>query len=220
MSPAPAHAPDTKDRILDTAEKFFALHGFDATSIRMIATAANVNLAAINYHFQSKEVLLKAVYERRVAPINERRIELLHQYIGRVGDWPFEPEPILEAFSQPVLEVLGQAPHIPLLMVRMFYLQDRETCRQIFESLLRPVAAEFLKALGRALPHLSPAQIFLRMQFFLGSFLQTMAAGDAMSALGKLAGLPDQRPDQSHMVRQLIHYTAAGLRAPALENPR
>ncbi|MBL8234673.1 MAG: TetR/AcrR family transcriptional regulator [Bryobacterales bacterium] len=215
MQPAAAHAPATKDRILDAAEKFFAVHGFDATSIRMIATAANVNLAAINYHFQSKEALLQAVYSRRVAPINERRLELLRQYIGTLGDWPLEPEPILEAFSQPVLEVIHQAPHIPMLMVRMIYFQDRETFRQIFESLFRSVGVEFLKALGRALPHLTEAQLFLRMQFFFGSFVQMMAARDAMASINNFGAI-----DQNQMVRQLIHYTSAGLRAPAVEIPR
>jgi AcrR family transcriptional regulator len=164
----------TKDRILDAAELLFARHGFDAASMRLIASTADVNLAAINYHFQSKEALMHAVYARRIGPINERRVQLLHQYLASVGDWPLEPEPILEAFSQPVIEAFEHSPHTPLLMVRVLYLQDRETFRQIFESLFRTTGMQYLQALSRALPHLSPDQIFLRMQFFLGSFLHSM----------------------------------------------
>jgi AcrR family transcriptional regulator len=215
-SPAPQIASQaTKDRILDAAELLFARHGFDAASIRMIASTARVNLAAINYHFQSKEALMHAVYARRVGPINERRIQLLHQYLGAVGDWPLEPEPILEAFSQPVIEVLEQFPHAPLLMVRMLYLQDRETFRQIFESLFQTVGMQYLQALSRALPHLSPNELFLRMQFFLGSFLHAMAGSEAMRTI---ASGRFQPPSQREMIRQLIHYTAAGLRASALED--
>ena len=61
-------ATDTKERMLDTAEGLFAEHGFPATSMRDITNAAGVNLAAINYHFGSKESLLIAVLQRRTLP--------------------------------------------------------------------------------------------------------------------------------------------------------
>ena len=48
---------DTKERILDTAERFFAERGYGATSLRSIIAAAEVNLAAVHYHFRSKEAL-------------------------------------------------------------------------------------------------------------------------------------------------------------------
>ena len=51
----------TKKRILDAAEKLFAIHGFDGTSLRAITTEAKVNLASVNYHFQTKEALMDAV---------------------------------------------------------------------------------------------------------------------------------------------------------------
>src|SRR5210317_643955 len=68
---------NTKKRILDTAEKLFAQKGFHATSLRMITREADVNLAAVNYHFGSKEELIKAVIERRMLPLNRLRIEKL-----------------------------------------------------------------------------------------------------------------------------------------------
>ena len=67
----------TRYRILDTAESLFAEQGFSATSLRNITTAAGVNLAAVNYHFRSKEGLIEAVFARRVAPLNAERLELL-----------------------------------------------------------------------------------------------------------------------------------------------
>ena len=70
-------ATDTKKRILDTAEGLFAEHGFPATSMRDITNAAGVNLAAINYHFGSKESLLIAVLQRRTLPINIARLSRL-----------------------------------------------------------------------------------------------------------------------------------------------
>ena len=63
----------TREKILDAAEILFIERGFAATSLRAIASKAGVNLAATNYHFDSKNGLLAAVFHRRVAPINEQR---------------------------------------------------------------------------------------------------------------------------------------------------
>src|SRR5580692_1378770 len=100
---------DTKSRILDSAEKLFGLNGFEATSLRDITAEAQVNLAAVNYHFQSKESLIDAVIERRILPINQRRFEMLDA-AGR----PLSVEQIVEAFLAPLLmpEVL---PAVPLI---------------------------------------------------------------------------------------------------------
>ena len=57
-------APATKARILDAAEALFMEHGFEATSCARITAAAGVNLAAVNYHFGSKEELFQAVLTR------------------------------------------------------------------------------------------------------------------------------------------------------------
>ena len=69
--------PDTKTRILDAAEKLFGDKGFDATSLRDITTEADVNLAAVNYHFQSKDSLIEATIMRGAGPINEKRLSML-----------------------------------------------------------------------------------------------------------------------------------------------
>ena len=70
-------AIETKNRILDAAERLFADFGYKATSLRDITSEAGVNLASVNYHFGSKEALLAALLERNFAPVNRRRIELL-----------------------------------------------------------------------------------------------------------------------------------------------
>src|SRR5712664_2084310 len=70
---------DTKTRILDAAELLFMEHGFEATSLRQLTSAAGVNLAAVNYHFGSKEELFQAVLTRRLDPMNHDRIELLQK---------------------------------------------------------------------------------------------------------------------------------------------
>ena len=67
----------TKEKILDTAERLFAEQGIGATSLRQIIGVAGVNLAAVHYHFGSKEALLEAVFARRIERVNRERLEML-----------------------------------------------------------------------------------------------------------------------------------------------
>src|SRR5216684_352182 len=91
---------DTKQRILDSAERLFAENGFDSTSLRTIIADAQVNLAAIHYHLHSKEALLDAVILRRLEPINRRRLEMLD-----TCEQPASLEAIIEAFLGPAFRV-------------------------------------------------------------------------------------------------------------------
>src|SRR5271167_2773804 len=102
-------ALDTKTRILDTAEKLFGDKGFDTTSLRDITAEAEVNLAAVNYHFQTKDSLIDAVIGRRIAPVNRRRLEML----AAAGPNP-SVEQIVEAFVAPLLE-RGISPMLPMM---------------------------------------------------------------------------------------------------------
>ncbi|MEJ2200328.1 MAG: TetR family transcriptional regulator, partial [Desulfuromonadaceae bacterium] len=83
--------PDTKERILDAAEELFARQGFHATSLRAITGGAQVNLAAVNYHFGSKDGLLEAVFSRRLTPLNQerqRRLEAVREAARAAGTPP------------------------------------------------------------------------------------------------------------------------------------
>ena len=74
------------------------------SSIRDITRKARVNLAAINYHFGTKEALVAAVFERRVLPVNEARLaalEALNKNRGKKGP---KLEAILAAFIRPAVQ--------------------------------------------------------------------------------------------------------------------
>jgi len=58
---------DKQIEILEAAEKLFGAKGFDGTSVRDIAKAANVNLAMISYYFGSKDKLLETLFEHRIS---------------------------------------------------------------------------------------------------------------------------------------------------------
>lgn len=61
QSPSPATLGDSSERILATAERLFAEHGYDAVSISAIAEAAGVSKANVFHHFTSKNALYLAV---------------------------------------------------------------------------------------------------------------------------------------------------------------
>ena len=95
----------TKERILDAAEALFMEHGFEATSLRAITAAADVNLAAVNYHFGTKEELFEAVLTRRLDPMNEQRIVLLNRLEAKAAPAPLSCDRILLALFVPALRL-------------------------------------------------------------------------------------------------------------------
>src|SRR6185295_10355812 len=95
---------DTRSRILDVAEELFGERGIDRVSIRDITRKAKANLAAINYHFGSKEDLIAAVFERRIVPLNQARLcalDLVEKTAAARGP---KLESILGAFIRPALQ--------------------------------------------------------------------------------------------------------------------
>ena len=93
--------PDTKEIILDTAERLFAERSFSSVSLREITAEAGVNLAAVNYHFGSKDALLLAVFRRRAVDLNRERLNLLREAEARAGDGPAPLYDILHALVCP-----------------------------------------------------------------------------------------------------------------------
>src|SRR5271168_4613345 len=98
----------TRAAILDTAERLFASHGFEATSLRTITAEAGANLGAVNYHFSSKGGLILAVLKRLFQPVNEKRLALLDKLEAEAGGKPPALEAILEALFRPPLEMVSQ----------------------------------------------------------------------------------------------------------------
>jgi len=99
---------DTKTRLLDAAETLFADHGIAETSLRDITTHAAANLAAVNYHFGGKDGLLAAVFDRRLSPVNQARLELLEAFESAAGGHPVPLEQILYANMAPPFRVLDE----------------------------------------------------------------------------------------------------------------
>ena len=69
---------DTRDKLVAAAERLFAERGANNVSLREINRAAGQkNVAALHYHFGSRRALMLAIFERRMAGINQRRLAML-----------------------------------------------------------------------------------------------------------------------------------------------
>src|SRR5690349_17126320 len=147
----------TKPRILDAAEALFMEHGFEATSLRLITAAAGVNLAAVNYHFGSKEELFQAVLTRRLDPMNQARVALLDRYEREVAPAALGCERILAALFVPALELARDPARGGANFLRLLgraYADPAPFIRQFLSAQYAPMIARFKDAFARALPQL------------------------------------------------------------------
>jgi AcrR family transcriptional regulator len=203
---------NTKDRILDAAERLFARDGFEATSLRAITTEANVNLAAVNYHFQSKEALVRAVIGRRMGPVNEKRIAMLDACEAAAGDGPLPLDPLLDAFLRPVLEISrSHAREFGPLMGRL-YTEPGEFIQHVYKEHLEHVATRFIHAFQRALPDLPLPELLWRLHFAIGVMTHSMGAA---RLLQYFSGGQCDPSDVEGTVGRIKIFVTAGLTAPA-----
>ena len=204
----------TKDRILNAAERLFARDGIEATSLRVITAEAGVNLAAVNYHFQSKDALVRAVMARRIVPVNQRRLELLEACERSAGDGPLPLECVLDAFVRPVVEIYGtHAREFTPLMGRM-YTEPADYVERMYKEHLEPVASRFVEAYQRALPGVPRVEIMWRLHFSIGALAHTMAASRLLQIFSKGECDPS---DVENTLKRLEAFMMAGLRAPVEE---
>ncbi|MDN5924231.1 MAG: TetR family transcriptional regulator, partial [Xanthomonadales bacterium] len=138
----------TRQRILVAAEELFAEHGFAGASLRRVTAAAKVNLAAVNYHFGSKEKLIEEVFRRRLDMLTEQRMQALAKV---AGDKACTLEDVLNAFIRPALELSlsdrGGAAFMRV-MARAYAEQDdsfREFLSTHYGHVLKQFAAEFAR---------------------------------------------------------------------------
>jgi AcrR family transcriptional regulator len=214
--------PNTRQKILDAAEKLFARHGFESTSLRSIIASANVNLAAIHYHFRSKEGLIRAVIERRFAPVNNERLRLLAEFEKHTDGKTPRVEKILEAFLAPMLRIglleSGQGQLLMQLAGRLLQASDG-TLERAAGSEFERVAVRFLTTLQKALPYLSRQEIAWRINFTIGAAARALFGGVPVKVLSSASHENLQESDVQRVLGRLITYTAAGMQAPA-GNPR
>jgi AcrR family transcriptional regulator len=179
---------DTKQKILDAAERLFAEQGYSATSLRQIIAEAGVNLASVHYHFGSKEELLYELILRKAAPVNEKRMEMLDRCEALYAPHPVPPEVVLEAFLSPMAEAAERNRQFVRVMGRLY---GDGLLPAIVERIFHTVATRFAEMLRRSLPHLPDEEFAWRVRFMKGAMAHAMCGhgmdGDFLSRVDHLA---------------------------------
>ncbi len=160
----------TKDRLLDAAESLFASKGFDDVSIRELAAAADVNVAAVNYHFQGKENLFQQVIVRRFVG---QRDNTLHALDGILSDPANKPDiaqvikTLVEQYLKSTLSSPGGGSFM-LLVAREMQSQKHHGSKTFFKEMVMPVFRAYSMALMDVRPGLKQEQINWIMASIVG----------------------------------------------------
>ncbi|MDN0073574.1 TetR/AcrR family transcriptional regulator [Crenobacter sp. SG2303] len=211
-----ANRPDTVTRILDVSERLFVEHGFEATSLRMITQQAEVNLAAVNYHFGSKDALFEAVFTRRLGPLIEACLAELDALEGE-KDGP-TAEGLVMTFIRPCLALSKDPARGGALFVRLLSRTLVENHRLLRESLSQQYS-EFAQRYGvafqQALPELSLETLSWRMHLAFSVMFNAFAGNDVLKIFMRSQIVTARDPEM--IVKHLVPFVIAGLTSPVQE---
>lgn len=198
--------------LLEVAERLFAERGFENVSVRDITQLAKANVAAVNYHFGSREGLIGLVMTRYISPVNEERIarldKLERQHPGKVV--PLEE--LIDALMRPLLTSTRKSELSEQLFYRLvgrIFSKQGEGMPEDLEAQFQVLNTRFISAFGKALPELSTEELIWRLQFMVGSLIHILVNQELIQRLAQgKAGTPGMEAT----LARLIRYSAAGMR--------
>lgn len=211
-NPSPA---DTRERLLDAAETLYAEKGLEGISVRAITGRAQANLAAVGYHFGSKDALIQEVIRRRYNWLSHVRMERLDR-LEAMSD-PAAPllEDVIDVLLLPVLNPFPDHP-VDSARYRQFFSRVFSESPQFQKSVqikgFRKTTERVVALLRRTLPHLSDQDIYWRIHFSAGPLVGTLTHGNRLRVISNGLCDPD---DINEAVKQLRGFICAGLGAPS-----
>lgn len=202
----------TKDRILAAAEELFARTGVARTSLRAITALARVNLAAVNYHFGSKDGLVEEVYRRRLEPLNRARLANLERLERRARKPSLEE--VLAAFMSPVAQLArdpAQGGPTVMRLLGQTHAEAEEPFTAWFAGEYKRVLERYHAALCRTLPGIPSEDVRWRLQFLVGALTYPVAERQLVELVSGEAMDP---ADVNEVVQRLLPFVAAGFKVP------
>lgn len=199
----------TKERILNSTEALVAESGFCDLTMRQISNHANTNLAAINYHFGSKQSLINHMLERRLDTLFDMRLKRLDE-LENGSHQPCLIKQVLEAFIEPALVIsnddrMGGQRFMKILA--RAYAERSEFLHQLLSSRYADTIKRFASAIERACPHLSTQTVFWRFHFIMGALTYVMADFGAASKTSHMT----EQEFFSTCSHQLVDFSLAAL---------
>ncbi len=200
---------DTKEQIISVAERLFAELGFTGTTLRNVVSEAGVNLAAVNYHFGSKENLFRAVVARFARPVVAKELNLLSKLTAR-AELP-SVEEILTAMLQPSLEILAQDENTRLVRAQFMgrCRTEPEPIQSIAYTEFAPALEPFLDVLQQVLPEQSRSQLSWKFDLVITALVRVLMEAGKPYALLKTTELADIQST----TQQLVKFFSPGMRS-------
>lgn len=214
----------TKKAILDAAERLFVNKGHEGASMREITQLAKVNLAAVNYHFGSKDELIIAVMKRRLGAVNAERLRLLDELEAQTEGGPLKPSHIVNAFFGSLLSFADtEDPEggIFLRLLEQTMLNPSAFIAAVVAKENATVLHRYKEALFKSLPDVPKIEILWRLQFMLGATsyalhgIRALIQATDQEALSEEYNLEMQYDHQ--LKPRLLSFILGGLRAPLPE---
>ncbi|MGL5004377.1 MAG: TetR/AcrR family transcriptional regulator [Casimicrobium sp.] len=203
----------TKTRIVHATEGLFLQRGFEGTSLRAITTEANVNLAAVNYHFGSKEELFAVLLTERLDPLYEDRARRLEALKAQGVDHDQHVEQIIATLFMPALTLARDPARGGLDFLRFIgraYADPSDFVRNLLAERYAATNLKFKLAFAEALPELNEHDLAMRLSFILDAVSSTLASEDVRKFIG---GLPSNNEDDVKLLSYLAPFLGAALRA-------
>lgn len=206
----------TRDRILAAAERLFSHQGLERATIRGIAAEAGVNIAAVNYHFGSKEALERETFRMLAERVNRDRLDRLQHCLDDAGSRSPRLEDLVAALIGPYLEGNGLKPGlVPQLILLLSMPGASQKSQRVVGTAFDEVAARFVEAFGRALPGVPKAELWWRYDLAIGAIVYTVAKGAGGRRLARLSGGIADTTRHGELLQHLVAFVSAGLRGEA-----
>ena len=204
---------ETVERILDAAEQLFAEKGFAETSLRLITSRAEVNLAAVNYHFGSKKALIQAVFSRFLGPYSQSLERELDRRQAN-PEYKASLEELLELLVEHALATkprIGDDLSVFMRLLGLAFSQSQGHLRKYLEEVYGKVFRRYMLLVNEAAPHVPPLELFWRVHFMLGAAAFSMSGIKALRAMSETDFGVVTSVEQ--VMRLMVPFLAAGMRA-------
>ena len=207
-----ARAAPARVRILDAAEWLFSLRGYHGVTIREITSAADTDVSAANYYFQSKENLFATVVMRRADEHSRSISASLDRLEAACGDTLPSVEAVIRAFVQPVIDKLarggrGWRNYIHLLASMTNSQQNQAyvaVMNEVYDSVMRRVVGMF----AAALPQATSTSLYRSFHLMVGALTHVYAETGGIERLSEGAV---RSSDVDVMLDHLVPFLAAGV---------
>lgn len=204
---------NTREKLLDVAEQLFSEQGFDGVSVRDITDAADVRLASVNYHFETKKQLFYEVIKRRADRLNTDRRRALDAIPFDELDTEDAVKAIVSAFIDPMYLLSTQGGdgwknYCRLIAQQTALRSSSPQTAQFFN----PVALEVIKLFQSVVPGFDEQKAHYAFQYLVGAMIYIFAENERLDVL---SDKKYSSHDLDSLCSDLVTFVSAGILALA-----